>query len=207
MFKYLHKDPNRHSAYNMAVTFFRIGAFFLFISLIVVLYYFAAPKPKLTSDGIHSYTVTKLEKTTVRSHGRHTHTSYHYSLVCVDENGSTHNQKITESEYQRLEKGRTYTCPSYLVPDGSYFISFGIIRDTEKAADEYYKRNPTPTMVARKFLIPIPLILFAISVVIGIGELSREKKYLRDTEIIRKGLEAKIKDPEVDGNDFFYPYL
>jgi len=204
MLGFLQKDYNRHSSYNTAVTCFRITGIFLFITLLAVLYYFAAPLPELKSDGMHDYTITDLDSHVVRSTRRRS--THYYTLDCVDENGKKHSQTISYSNYTWLVKGKTYTCPSYFVENGAYYICFDMKTNSKEAAKIYYKQFPTQSMIARKYVIPVPLILAFLFFLAGRMELKREKEFIRDTEVMRQGLEAKIKDAEVDGDDFFDPY-
>ena len=203
MIKYLQKDFNRHSSFNTAVTCFRLTGIFLFITLLAVLYYFAAPIPELKSDGMHDYTITDTRIHSTHHKGKTTH---HYYLSCVDENGKKHEQTISKNNYQWLVKGKTYTCPSYFVENGAYYICFDMKTDSKEAAKIYYKMFPTQSMVVRKFAVPIPLIIAGIMFMLGLMELGREKKFIAETEIMREGLEAKIKDAEEDGEDFFDPF-
>ena len=184
MLGFLKKDYNRHHSYNTAVTFFRIALVFLLLTLgAAALRFFYSP-PMLKADGTHSYTVNRLDKHTVH-HRRSTTTTYH--AACTDEEGKSHNQTITKTEYETLKKGQTYECPSYISEGGGYFISFGKITTAARATKEYYSRFPDQHIVARDIVMFILLGLTVLNIAIGLSQLKREKKFIEDTDIIRRG--------------------
>ena len=186
LFTYLKKDYNRHFSFNMAVTFFRIALVLAFAALIVLAAKLTYMPPLMKEEGVHSFTITHLNKYTVR-HRRSTTTRY--SAQCVDENGGNHNQNITSGEYATLVKGQTYERPMYSNESGSVFISWGNITDVKKATKEFYRRNPNATMSALNIgCIALGGLTF-VSVLIGLGELRRERKYYNDTAIMRTGVQ------------------
>ena len=184
MFGFLKKDYNRHFSYNVAVTFFRIAAVFLVLTLCAGAWRLTYSPPLLTPDGVHSYTVKELKKNVYHTRRG---TSVTYWAICDDEEGGYHNQTITETEYNALEDGNTYHCPSYISEGGGYFISFGYIKDTAEATKEYYTRFPDQHMTARNIVVIILLGITLVNVFIGAAQLRREKKFKEETEIFRNG--------------------
>ena len=184
MFGFLKKDYNRHHAYNTAVTFFRIAAVFLVLTLAAGAWRLTYSPPRLTPDGVHSYTVTSLDKHTI--HHRRSNTTY-YTASCTDEKGGKHNQTVSSAEYGILVKGKTYQRPAYISEGGGYFISFGNITDVDAATREYYDRFPDQHIIARNIVVLILLGFTVLNAVIGLSQLQREKKFIKDTEIMRTG--------------------
>ena len=186
MFGWLCNDYNRHSSYNMAVTFFRIMVFFMVAALIALLAYLTYTPPLMHEEGVHSFTITSLDKHTIRSR-RSTTTTYHAS--CVDENGGPHNQKITAREYATLIKGQTYECPMYSADSGAMFISFGGISNVKAATKEFYSRNPNGTMIAMRIGVIALGVLAFLNLSIALAELRRERKFRDETAIMRNGID------------------
>ena len=184
MFGFLKKDYNRHSAYNVGVVFFRIAAAFLVLAAAACVYRFTYSPPQLASEGVHSYTVTDKDRHTYHHHRSTTVT---YTVNCTDEEGGKHNQTVTDAEYSILEKGQTYQRPAYRSEGGGYFISWGYITDTAEATKEYYSRNPDQHIIARNIVMFVLLGLAAVNAVIGLTQLGREKRFIRDTQIMRTG--------------------
>ena len=183
MFGFLKKDYNRHSAYNVGVVFFRIAAVFAVLTVIAAAYRLTYSPPQLTFEGVHSYTVTDLQQHTY--HHRRS-TTVTYSAYCVDEEGQKHDQSVTEVEYSILKMGEVYKRPAYRSEGGGYFISWGNITDTAAATKEYYSRNPDQHIIARNIAVIVLLVLAAVNAAIGFTQLGREKRFIRDTEIMRK---------------------
>ena len=75
----------------------------------------------------------------------------------------------------------------YTSAGGGVFISFGDLTDTVKATKEYYSRFPDTGMIFLKWAAIILGGLTLLNIIIALAELEREKKYYRDTEIIRTG--------------------
>ena len=86
-----------------------------------------------------------------------------------------------------LVKGKTYQRPAYISEGGGYFISFGNITDVDAATREYYDRFPDQHIIARNIVVLILLGFTVLNAVIGLSQLQREKKFIKDTEIMRTG--------------------
>ncbi|MBR6044880.1 MAG: hypothetical protein IKP47_04515 [Ruminococcus sp.] len=184
MFSFLFKDYNRHSCYNMAVTFFRIAVVTGAAALIFLLLRLTYTPKTMKEEGTHTFTVTKLEKHTYH-HRRSTTTAY--NAICVDENGGSHNQKIDSALYSYLKKGQSYTCATYSTEGGAYYISWKNVTDPKQATKDFYSINPDSTMIVL-FIITAALgVLTLVNVMIGLTELRRERKFAEDTLIMRRG--------------------
>ena len=193
MFRFLLRDPNRNSHFNTAVTVFRVAFVFAFISLLTVLWRFSYNPPQLKSAGIHTYTITD-HHTSVTHRRRHTTT--HYNVNCVDEDGNKHSQKVDRSNYEFLQIGKEYICPAFTSEGGAYYISWDLSFNADDATREYYKLNPDGEMTVRMIIMYVPIGLTVFFIILGISELGLEKKYDREISIMR---EAK----EVPGSDIW----
>lgn len=95
MLGFLRKDFNRHSSYNVGVTFYRIGSVFLMFTLALLVVSILYIPQELVPEGDHDLTIVKAEKHSIKSQRIHT---VYYTIRCKDEAGDTHNQTVTEAE-------------------------------------------------------------------------------------------------------------
>lgn len=185
MLRFLVKDYNRHSSYNTAVTCFRIAVAVFVIAGLIFAYRQLGYRPEpLTFEGEHTYTVTRLKEYSYRSRRR---TYYHYYVTCEDENGKSHDQTVTKAIYSSLKEGESYSCTAFTKKNGTYFISWKGVTSEKEAQKDYYERFPDSNMIYMKWGAIITAGIGAFLVMAGLGELSREKKYIDDTEIMRTG--------------------
>ena len=72
MLGFLRKDYNRHSSYNVGVTFYRIGSVFLLFTLALLVVSILYMPQELVPEGDHDFTIVKAEKHSIKSQRIHT---------------------------------------------------------------------------------------------------------------------------------------